>query len=68
MSDYKIGQKPAYVKPPEFALDFRVLNEPLRSFDAAVNLTKGLGGNAPIMRTQRRVQEGGVRRRRSRAR
>jgi hypothetical protein len=30
MSDYKIGQKPAYVKPPSHSMDFKVLNEPIQ--------------------------------------
>jgi hypothetical protein len=29
MSDYRIGQKPDWVKPPEFTMDFKTINEPL---------------------------------------
>jgi hypothetical protein len=30
MSDYRIGQKPAYVKPPSFSVEFKLFNEPIQ--------------------------------------
>ncbi len=41
MSDYRIGQKPPYVKPPSHSVDFKLFNDPIQGIYRTIH-TSGI--------------------------